>query len=345
MPTLYEYYKSQGKSLPSVTERRPLAEKAGITGYTGTAEQNAKLLSSLQGDGAGTMPTNIGDEAPAGPLPPLPGTPAPGGSLGNLRRALRMAAEEAGKERVAGRLEQFQGAGLGKTPGTLGSIADIVRGSVRLDVKSVFGDVIKGIEAENTAKQKEFDRINELRVEYGSLVPSNITDLETALDLIAPTVDKERKLRLDKMATDQAADNDIESWAESFAKGEVAIGNVPAKIRTQVKVRADVIKAKLETEAKEEYKNRITFRLEKKTSDFETERTLATQDDNLSVAEQREIIDYIDTLEQQQKASKQTKRGAFEFMKESPSTVIGNLPQAPNPVEAFAEYLDRPVRQ
>ncbi|MEK9194622.1 MAG: hypothetical protein AAB884_02320, partial [Patescibacteria group bacterium] len=113
-------------------------------------------------------------------------------------------------------------------------------------------------------------------------------------------------------------DNDIESWAESFAKGEIAIGNVPSKIRTQVKVRADAIRDKLEEEAKKEYQDRIAFRLEKKTSDFETERTLVLQDNNLSVIEQRDVLEYIDSLEQQQKAAKvKGGKGFFSFLNPS----------------------------
>lgn len=44
---LNEYYKSQGKALPSVTERQGVASQAGISNYTGTAEQNASLLGYL----------------------------------------------------------------------------------------------------------------------------------------------------------------------------------------------------------------------------------------------------------------------------------------------------------
>lgn len=47
---LYEYYSSQGKSLPSVSERaNTVAKDAGITGYTGSASQNQQLLGYLTG--------------------------------------------------------------------------------------------------------------------------------------------------------------------------------------------------------------------------------------------------------------------------------------------------------
>lgn len=45
---LYEYYKSKGQELPNVASRKPVAEKAGITDYTGTKTQNESLLGYLQ---------------------------------------------------------------------------------------------------------------------------------------------------------------------------------------------------------------------------------------------------------------------------------------------------------
>jgi MFS family permease len=52
--TLSAYYASKGKSLPSIIERGKIYESLGlgkITYYTGTAEQNTKLLNALLGQG------------------------------------------------------------------------------------------------------------------------------------------------------------------------------------------------------------------------------------------------------------------------------------------------------
>ncbi len=49
--TLYEWYQAQGKSLPSVSTRAKLYESMGLgkaSYYTGTAEQNTKLLKALK---------------------------------------------------------------------------------------------------------------------------------------------------------------------------------------------------------------------------------------------------------------------------------------------------------
>jgi len=264
--------------------------------------------------GGGT-PTSFKEETPAGVLPPVGGEPVTG-DLGNLRVALRSALSEATQQTAASRMQQLSGlVEGGAAPNVFLAAIGLAQSGLRTTQETVFGDIMAGYKDQTEARQKEIDRINELRLEFGSAVPSNVTDLKTALDLVAPLVDRERKLRLDKMAQEQAEDNDIESWAESFAKGEISIGNVPAAIRTQVKVRADAIMAKLETEAKQEYKDRIAFRLENKTSDFDTERALIVQDDNLTVVEQREIIEYVDTLEQQQKAAKKSSgKGFLNFL-------------------------------
>jgi len=47
MATLFDYYKSQGQTLPSLQERAKIASQAGISGYRGTAEQNNALLGFL----------------------------------------------------------------------------------------------------------------------------------------------------------------------------------------------------------------------------------------------------------------------------------------------------------
>ena len=66
---LNEYYQSKGQALPSVAERQGIAAQAGIQNYTGTAQQNTQLLSSLMG--------NQGNQT-ATPTPTIPGTVATG---------------------------------------------------------------------------------------------------------------------------------------------------------------------------------------------------------------------------------------------------------------------------
>jgi len=217
------------------------------------------------------------------------------GDLGNLRIALRAALNEAAKNRVANNYQMVAPL-AGGIPGTIGSVVDMIRGGVKEPVETTFSDIITGFREATSAKEKEQDRINELRAEYGSAVPSNVTDLKTALDLIAPLVDKERLAKLKKVGDGQVEDNDIETWAQFIADGG-AIGSVPMKIRTRAKSRADVIMKENDVTKKQEYKDWVAFRIERKISDFNGERTLVTQDDNLTVAGQREMINYIDELE------------------------------------------------
>jgi len=245
-------------------------------------------------------------------LPSEEGTTTVTTNLGNLKTALRSALTEASQNTAANRLKAMSGfVEGGAAPSVIQAAVGLAQKGLSSTKENAFNDIMTGYKDATDAKQKELDRINELRAEYGSLVPNNVTDLKTALDLIAPNVDKENKLRLQQLADDQASDNDIESWADSYSKGEVTITSVPSAIRTAVKVRADKIMEELETEAKQEYKDKISFRLEKKTTNFETERGTVLADGNLSVAEQREILDYIDSLEATQKETKSKEGGGF----------------------------------
>lgn len=64
---LNEFYTQKGQVLPSVQDRTPEAIKAGITNYSGTAEQNTSLLNYLQGNKTNTVP-NISDVATSNTL-------------------------------------------------------------------------------------------------------------------------------------------------------------------------------------------------------------------------------------------------------------------------------------
>ena len=65
--TLFDFYKQQGKPLPSVQERAPLYQQHGITDAPGSATANIKLLAALQG-GGGTTSASPTAPAPSGDL-------------------------------------------------------------------------------------------------------------------------------------------------------------------------------------------------------------------------------------------------------------------------------------
>lgn len=80
--TLNEYYSSKGQALPSVSERQGMAAQAGIQNYTGTAQQNTQLLSSLmsnQGNQTAVPNTTIPAPVAVGTTTPvnLPNRPTP----------------------------------------------------------------------------------------------------------------------------------------------------------------------------------------------------------------------------------------------------------------------------
>lgn len=59
MATLYDYYKKLGKSLPSVSARASIASQAGIKNYSGTASENATLLSYLNKAPSSSIQNNV----------------------------------------------------------------------------------------------------------------------------------------------------------------------------------------------------------------------------------------------------------------------------------------------
>lgn len=63
---LNDYFKSQGKTLPAISERSGDATKAGISNYSGTAEQNNQLLNYyIKGTNQGSSPsTNTSVSSP-----------------------------------------------------------------------------------------------------------------------------------------------------------------------------------------------------------------------------------------------------------------------------------------
>lgn len=61
--SIVDYLNSVGQN-SSFTARQALAQKVGISGYTGTATQNSQLLQAVRGQSAGTSPTQV-----SAPLP------------------------------------------------------------------------------------------------------------------------------------------------------------------------------------------------------------------------------------------------------------------------------------
>src|SRR3990167_4077296 len=75
--TLYEYYTSQGKALPSLSERAKIFESQGLGSasiYAGTATQNTSLLTKLLATPA-PAPAPIGPTSDVPTPPPAPGSP------------------------------------------------------------------------------------------------------------------------------------------------------------------------------------------------------------------------------------------------------------------------------
>lgn len=262
----------------------------------------------------GETPTNVAAETPAGDL--ATGTPQPGGKLSNLRLALRKALTEAGRKRIETNLGVASPLIKGAVPGSLGGIVNLVRTGVQTSVQDAYQTTVEEMEREDEAKAKELGKIQELRLEYGSAIPSNITSLDDAIAFVEPLVDEERKLKLKKLKEDQDIDNDVESYATSYANGEIAITSVPQGIRSQVLARSKVLGEELQGKLKTEYQDGVTFRFEQGITDFNTERQRVINGEEtpdgfdlsgLAPAERREYLDWLDAQEEEQKAAKKPK--------------------------------------
>lgn len=280
----------------------PLTQ-AAVTKYGAPAATSLPPLNTSQPSGndqATTLPTDVTQS-----------------HLGSFRIALKQALEESAASTAKNRMTQLSGLTEGgAAPSVITAAIGLAQSGLRQSQESVFGDIMTGYKDASEARQKEIDRINDLRLEFGSAVPNSVTDLKTALDFVSPLVDKERKLKLDKMRQEQQNDEDVESAAEFVAKGGLLsqVGG-SSDYKAKVRIRAEVLKKTLEAEAEQLYKDKIAFKIEKKVSDYETERASAISDDNLSPNEIRGILDYIDTLEVKEKEtktkSKKTKQTNF----------------------------------
>ena len=140
--TLYDYYKAQGKSLPSVAERATLATQHGITGYTGTAEQNTALLSKLSGTGgSGALPPS---SVPPGGLETTPGTNPPASDLANMRTALRSALNEAAQKTASDRMTALSGlVGGGAAPSVINAAIGLAQQGLAQGQESVASEALK----------------------------------------------------------------------------------------------------------------------------------------------------------------------------------------------------------
>ena len=206
--TLYDHYNAQGKPLPAAADRfndpafAAAATKAGVTkeAYLAAGANNAdfnnRIVAAL---GATDQPGNISGKLPAEGAAT---TEAPVGDLSNLRLALRNALNEGAQKRSASNFTALSKTGAVGVPGSIASVVDLIKGSAQSDATTIFDDVITTLDKERELKAKQADQINTLRAQYGSLIPAGVTDISKALDLIAPAVDKENKLKIAKLQKD-----------------------------------------------------------------------------------------------------------------------------------------------
>lgn len=319
--TLYEYYLGQGKSLPGVGARftdpafAAAASAAGISAnsYSGTADQNNKILANLQ-KGSSAPPAPVGGGSSAGASSGSSGGSQGGqggdkdfssvsyeeeiSPLGSLRIALRAALNEAGQRRTAGNFSALGDLTEGLPPGSMRSVVDLIRGSTAPAIETVFSDIVSGFEAELESKRKEKEKIQELRLEYGSAIPAGVTSFDEAIKYAEPLIDEERRLALEDDRAELAEEGDIDGYAICLAQGGTASScGIPNKYRADAQIRAEEYILKEKEAAFTDEKKKISDRISRKASTYAQEREQIWANANLSFDEQRDLIDYIDTLE------------------------------------------------
>jgi hypothetical protein len=167
---LYEYYKAQGKPLPSVAERTPLAAQHGIANYTGTAEQNTALLSKMQaGTAPGALPPGSLPPANQGAVPPGTGQAAVTttglGDMGNLRLALKAALTEAAQTKQDSRITAMSGLlEGGASPNVINAALGLARSGLQQKSEDIFNTVMESrteeIKLQEAKKTSAMNMIN-----------------------------------------------------------------------------------------------------------------------------------------------------------------------------------------
>jgi hypothetical protein len=162
---LNEYYQSLGQTLPTVTERQDVATKAGITGYTGTKDQNKSLLGYLkstpsQGGTNVITSDNLTQEKPVQIKPPVPDTSSVGmnSAIGSFLESTKASAAKKEAELQKQQAEYAKGV---KESGDQGAFAEQIIQERGIDKKQEEVDRLSSqIEQEQKATM---DRINEVR--------------------------------------------------------------------------------------------------------------------------------------------------------------------------------------
>lgn len=359
-PTLYELYTAQGKSLPPPSQRfsdPQFAAAAAAVGITkdqyaaagsNNGDYNNKIAAALQSSSSGsgslqgtlTQPqggTGIDTtgltSGPSGGIPQPSASVLPQGNpqqqapsdLGNFRAALRYAAEEGGKTRM-GTLSNALGP-LGITvPGTIGAISDLLRSSVKPSVEAIFSDYYEAYKTADEYKRKELDRILDLRLQFGTAIPDNVTSLADAVRYVTPLIDAERKqlaemdaldkkakeadirateTKIQEMLKQSTTDTDIEGYAQCLLSGSSSAEcGIPNGLRSSAQRRADELANDELSQAFNDEKAKIKNRVERKVSTYANEREQIYNNSDLTFAQQRDLIDYIDSIEYVQKNSK-----------------------------------------
>ncbi len=132
--------------------------------------------------------------------------------LGNFRTALKGALNEAARARTEARFKQLAPYS-GTTPGTMGSVVDMIRGSINTPVEQTFSDVFSTFKDVSDQRVKSMDKMRDLAFNQDVLATGKIPagfadafpDLVSTWQLAAQTAVEQHKLDIEEQRAKIAA--------------------------------------------------------------------------------------------------------------------------------------------
>lgn len=190
--TLYDYYTSIGQKLPSVQERTSLATSAGISGYTGTAQQNTTLLNYLLKNNTNLPTTTVPTTATNVQNTPSPTTTTTSPTIGTTGNAM---ASSAGVQSYIDTNQQYMT--------DLKTELEAQR-KVQAENQSFLQKLMKNKKDASTVRQEEFAKIGIDPAQYFADQKAKIAEIDTLNKEFNDTktaMETEKNMAVDRMAS------------------------------------------------------------------------------------------------------------------------------------------------
>lgn len=235
---LYQYYTSQGKTLPSVSELAPVYEKYGLGNagsYSGTAAQNTALLNKLTGNPGGyasmqSAPSGGYNQTPSGNPQPITNDPGINDltSWTAQNRADREALIKRQNEAITGAWNKVAGeTGLNDKAATLAQIeSDLAGTGVKMaDVPLQVNEGVRGTFANDVQRQTEIGSdlvpLQALYTKVATALPGASTAYQTAMQSTQAQVQQINDAMARELSGfDESSQNELAALQAKVARGQ-----------------------------------------------------------------------------------------------------------------------------